>query len=142
MRGLIVGLTLALAAVLTACSGGGAKGPTEASLRAQVAEMNEAFKDKDFTKLYSYMSPTYREACALSDFLGTMLLIQAFGGESYFKADMEISDLKITGTEATYTVTTILDGAVLNKGDVKVTYVKGKWVDLADDTDTSQCKGA
>jgi hypothetical protein len=103
--------------------------PTEASLRAFLAQVDQALKDRDWQELYSLSSEEYQASCDLADFIGILLFAQAFVGEDFFDADNEISDVVIEGNRASFTSTRVLDGAVLETSEETLLFKDGQWVE-------------
>jgi hypothetical protein len=127
-------LSLIVGGLLIACGGDSSK-PDEATLRANVNEFWTAFQKKDIGSLYAMLSEEQKKTCSLSDFTGTMLLAHAFLGESLKNAKLEVRDVQIDGTRATFTSSITLDGEPLDDdGDASEAEWNGKrWV-MSDDT--------
>jgi hypothetical protein len=100
--------------------------------------MIRGLKDGDFEKLYVYTSPAYREACSEADYLNFMKAVRR-AGNPYAEVELEISNVVITGNEATFTQKTKQPGVAPQTTDRTLTYVDGRWLDLNDEPQTFYC---
>lgn len=98
-----------------------------------------AFTKGDNAKLYSMLGEDIKKDCSFQEFLGQMVLANAFMGDSFKKSKLEISNVRIAGNRATYDSKTTLDGDVLNeeKGQVLVWDGK-KWVEESGENDPDE----